>query len=611
MDTVKIIEGIELSCSLKGNEFEYYAHKDNGDSVFLGTDKRSPSKLTPSSNIGKDIFNYIKTGRYRYYDEIDKKNQWKEAFSKVITESESLVQKELKKEEENAEEYEKFLEEKYMKLHTHFEIRCKDNDYSPLQFLSQISQGLGVGLSIEVIKAFFGLYQTFLGLKGTNVIAIGNQSSGKSHIVETALDMLPQEKVHKGVTTVPYFFKKFNGQDLTGHIFYLGDLGGDNDDEDTLKLRDKLKQLTTDGWLERGLVEDSTPSDEYVKGYPCLVYTTTLEDMINAQERSRSMIITPPDIDSEKLEIFNFIMKNPGEYKPLIDTVLEDKFSVQGMVVDSLNKINNIECFNPYMFNITDYLKDIEDFNRKINEFNAILKLVCLLNNPVTVEHESYVNDDYEPIKTTMIVARKQDVLNALHLFDHNNDLLPTEVALANGLIKNFSEWDFTTPPVNIDDFSPSQFEDEVKKEIYYDKYGYVDWTDFTDVNGNPNDYFFTVSHLRSNFNNERWYRRNRDSLSNKLSKLYQSNILIKVGKTKENGYDENVYGLSHGLGKQIDDIKPGWGGEPFEKAKRLFKMSHPSIYDEVMNYIEKDVQTRVNSIDFEVEGSKLYDVPW
>src|SRR5574344_179151 len=145
---------------------------------------------------------------------------------------------------------------KYPPLYQQFSKRCIELGFTPLEFVTKICDGLGVGLTIEVLRAFFGFLQTYLGYKGTNVIAVGSQASGKSHIIETGLKFIPQERVHYGAKSVAYFFRKYNHQDLTGHIFYIGDLGGSNSDQNTIDMRDLLKQLSTDGYIERGVVDN-------------------------------------------------------------------------------------------------------------------------------------------------------------------------------------------------------------------------------------------------------------------------------------------------------------------------------------------------------------------
>ena len=63
---------------------------------------------------------------------------------------------------------------KYPPLYQQFSKRCIELGFTPLEFITKICDGLGVGLTIEVLRAFFGFLQTYLGYKGTNVIAVGS-----------------------------------------------------------------------------------------------------------------------------------------------------------------------------------------------------------------------------------------------------------------------------------------------------------------------------------------------------------------------------------------------------------------------------------------------------
>ena len=604
MSYVTIKEGIEITCQIIGNQYQYFIKNENEEEFSLGLNPKEPLELSNKSAIGIDIWNYLKSEGYGLVEQVAMNNRRREEFSRIINDLQIEIDSQKIEKEKEKEKTTKNLHEKYIKLKNYFEMRAKQNNYTKLQFLTQINHGLGVGLTVEVTKAFFGFYQTYIGLKGTNVIAIGNQSGGKSHIIETALSMIPPEKVHIGVKSVAHFFRTFNGQDLTGHIFYLGDLGGENDNQNTIELRDLLKTLTTDGYVERGVADEGIPEDQYVTGYPCLTYTTVNEDMINAQEKSRSIIITPPDIDPHKLEDFNFLMKNPGTYKPLIDDIKKDKESVKGLVHES-QSILDIEIFNPYMHNVTDFLKEVSDFNRKINEFNAILKLVCLLSDPFIVTHNLYLDENYDDKETKMIVARKQDVINALHLFDHNSDLLPTEIALANGLIKKFEPYELMGEQKTFD--TVADFEEEVKVQVPYHRDGSVDWDNLTSPDDENKDYFFTGLSLRKKYGSQKWYNRNKDNLFDKLDKLHKANLLILIGKSDI----YNVYGLVNNIKEKFTDTKPIWEGKSFERGKDLFRDVYPDLFEEVYEIISVDAKKNLKNIDLELEGGFLYDVPW
>lgn len=490
------------------------------------------------------------------------------------------------------------MREKYPPLYKKFERRCKRNNFTPLQFVAHITQGLGVGLTIEVIKAFFGFLQTYLGFKGTNVIAVGDQSAGKSHILETALSFIPEERVHMGVTSPAYFFRKYNHMDLTGHIFYLGDLGGDNDNQNSIEMRDILKQLSTDGYIERGLVDDESDTEEqWVEGYPCLAYSTAKENMINAQERSRSMVITPPDVDPERLMTFKTIMRSPGSYSSVINQIQEDRDSVKGLVYYLKEEKSEFDIFNPFLYNIVDYMGDIEDFNRKVDEFNSILSLCCELNKGYCIM-QHIIDDNFDEVDKPLLIASKQDVLNALSIFDTSNGLLPTEVSLANGLIREYEPYKLESGLLDYD----QDYENSVKNCLA--KVGSTNDVNWRDESQNS---FFTESSIRRKFSTYRWYRKNKEEIEIKLRKLYLNNVLIQVGVDNK----EPVYGLNYNMTSKVNNIKPTWGGKSFRKGKELFESTFPNSYDEFDKIVTKDVQLNITTIDFEINGSELYELPW
>ena len=97
---------------------------------------------------------------------------------------------------------EKELEEKYTTLYTNFNYFLKEYDMTPLELIVATTHCLGVGKPREIVRAFFGYFQTYCGEKGTNVIAIGSPASGKSFTLETALSMIPSERISYGAKTV-------------------------------------------------------------------------------------------------------------------------------------------------------------------------------------------------------------------------------------------------------------------------------------------------------------------------------------------------------------------------------------------------------------------------
>ena len=489
----------------------------------------------------------------------------------------------------------------YPPLYQCFKVRCVELGFTPLEFITKITDGLGVGLGIEVLRAFFGFLQTYLGYKGTNVIAVGSQASGKSHIIETALRFIPQERVHYGVKSVAYFFRKYNHQDLTGHIFYIGDLGGSKSDEETIRMRDLLKQLSTDGYIERGVVDnnnDNVAEEQWVKGYPCLTYTTANEKIINEQEKSRSIIITPPYVDPSDLMTFKAIMNNQGSYASEIEQVNKDVEFVQGLVHYLSLEKSDIDIFNVYLYDIVQYIGQIDDFNRKVDEFNSILKLSCTLNKAKVVYHQEYET------RHPLILASKQDVRTALTIFDSNNNLLPNEVRLINGIFENFKVYDVGKTK------STTDYEEAVKFNVgTLAESKDVDWLS---ENSEDAQYFFTERYLKSEFGSRRWYRANRNEISQKIMKLYDNNYLICIGEDNH----QKVFGVNGHLydGSKVNRIEPNFSQENLEKGKDLLLKNYRGITDELEGFLEDNRHiTKKSELFFEtlMNSPPIYNLGW
>ena len=229
------------------------------------------------------------------------------------------------------------------------------------------------------------------------------------------------------------------------------------------------------------------------------------------------------------------------------------------------------------------------------------------------MEHDLYLDEEtYEPKTTKLIIASKQDVLNALVIFDGANNLLPTETALLKGLNKNYRDYNLGLE----DDVPVSEYEKLLRKygedeELFYirDDGSIIDWDKlFVEEDDGVHYYFFTVSSIRRAYASQLWYRNVKDNLSNKLRKLYEHKYLIKLGKSTSN---ENIYGLIPDLSEKIENNIPVFGGDRLQKGKDEFKRKYPYLYDEFEEWVNRDRMKRCSKVDFEVNESTLYNVPW
>ena len=624
-------EETQVQCTKQGKSY-FYDIKEDGSEFNIGKHDKSPLELSRQTNIGKQIFQRIVdnlTPKQRKTEDTDK------IFRLIMEDLEKDVNVQVKEAEKAARKEVEELEEEYEENYARFVSNCEKHNFTPLQYIIRVYEGLGVDAQIEMFKVLNGYLQTFLGLKGTNVIGVGSQSSGKTHCLEKPLDCIPDEFVHRGTFTKAYFFDMYSGQDLTGHIFYLGDLGGVHDDENTIVSRDILKQLTTDGYIARGLKDDEDGGvTDIVTGFPAIAYTTVSEEIINEQERSRSIIIRPPDVDQRRLMVFDSFHEAPGELWELQQTINEDKFSITGFVWWLKKEINTVELFNPFMFCVQKYLTNMQDFNRKIKEFDMLLKIICILNESYSLTHTIYCDftqenlEDIE-ITTKMYIPSKQDVIDALTLFEGSTGLLPSETALTKGLLKHYTEFPYTEiAEDNYELDENSTFEEivqcnaineentytstavmDLKKDEDTGKYyleGYE--SGISNEDGETIYCFFTIDDIKRNSSNQRWYREVKDDLSNKLYKLYSFGILIKMG---QNFQGKNVYGIGKDVDNKVNNINPVFAKKDIDEAMAIFHEKYPKLSEEFDEFVNAQKQLRIKNTNFEIKGDHLYDLQW
>ena len=600
---VKILEsGIEIRCIKNPNKrdkpYRYEAKRDDKIDV-IGVEKNSPTETSTQSQFHKFLKSILQG--IVYPNELDAKLISLKNEIESAIELDKTISEEVKLEQQS----QKAVEDKYSTLYTNFNYFLKEYDMTPLELIVATSHCLGVGKPREIVRAFFGYFQTYCGEKGTNVIAIGSPASGKSFTLETALSMIPSESIIKGAKTVAYFFRKYNHQNLTGKIFFIGDLGGSEDDQETIKFRDKLKQLTTDGYAERGVVdkESMEEEDQWVEGYPSLSYTTAREEMVNEQEKTRSVLLTPTPLDTGKLIVFKWIMENQGSYQDKLEKLFSIRDSIQGLVYKF--RKDDFDWFNPYMFCIEEHLSGHDDYPRKIDEFNAILKLVTILNSPRKLYHHLYYDDDYEEKETDVFISSKRDNINALNIFDSAN-LLPDETRFANGLISEYEVFEIDSFISTIDE--DDIWEDKVKKASEL-SYHIDEESDLITLDKKIRNNCFTLKTLARDHRDKRWYRKSRNYVNERVQRLVEENILVNVGKEK--GSSHNVYCLNQGMTSSVDSPLPNFTKQSnIDRASHLFKMVYPNSYDEYQEFLDADEDVDTTDL-FEQIKPIIDDLPY
>lgn len=625
MGWVEFKNGEKFRLLDKGNKFIIEVQRDDSAQEFIYHTQPFTLSQNEQNKYYKAFYDYARgiwTGEEldsfkRYYRDF-----CQELISNKIT-SEEIEQIEEAKRKAKLKNTQKSYDKYYEYQYSNFKMNMQKFKKSPLELIVATSRCLVADSVREVVRAFVGYFQTITGIKATNVIAIGSPASGKSFILERALAMMPQEMIHYGVMTESAFFETFEGQNLDGHIFALGDLGGVKDDEKSIAFRDLLKALSTDGKVARTITKgdgkDRSPTKQVVRGHPALTYSTAHEEIVNEQEKSRSVILTPQPIDAHSLSVFDFVMNNNGIYRDDIDDVFKVMESIRGLVY-CFNYNEEDGFVNPYEYDIIEVLKDKEDYNRKIQEYQATLKVVTLLDNPYSIMHNYYLDEDNNPTESKLYFASKRNNLNAMNLFDAVN-FLPDEARFGDKLLEYYEVFDMSKYG---DDYDPSKpFEEEVirlltnditytidatgqtwkREALYNTDSGY--WSELYPV---VQKNVFTVSSLKSRFRGK-WFNQHKHYLSDRLRKLYDGDVLIKLGKNLNN---ENVYALNNNNGSKISEKLPSFDDESkvHQFKKDTFDLVFPKYSEEWDHFIEIDSPKPLEkSLTESVEA--LYQLPF
>lgn len=236
-------------------------------------------------------------------------------------------------------------------------------DY-PLIYIGSIVEWFTAGERNNIMYAFT-VYagQVVLG-NPVSVICLGEASSGKSHIQETALMLIPKQYIvnEKKITEAALFNRaKTDEYFYDGKIVNYGDMGGSNDHEFMEESKNLMKELQSDGFLNKPL---SIPDGEggwevrelKLNGRPCLTYTTVPNHNFDEQEMSRSIFITPR-MDNKK--IFNLrksaLEFTHGKSYKILKKYEKDVELVPYMLLHLKEVFKDIVIINPYIHFVINF----------------------------------------------------------------------------------------------------------------------------------------------------------------------------------------------------------------------------------------------------------------
>ena len=317
----------------------------------------------------------------------------------------------------------------------------------PLIYIGSIVEWFTAGERNNILYAFT-VYAGQVILKNpVSVICLGEASSGKSHIQETALRLIPEKFIvnEKKITEAALFNRaKKDKYFYDGKIVNYGDMGGANDHEFMEESKNLMKELQSDGFLNKPLnIPDGEGGwevkDLKLEGRPCLTYTTVPNHNFDEQEMSRSIFITPR---MDNKEIFNrrnrlLEFKHGRSYNTLKKYETEAEL-VPYMLLHLKEVFEDIAIINPYVYFVIDFLKNSAFYKRDFDKFNGILKTITALNY---YNHEVHDVDGKKVILTN--IADVQQFMSLLNPYKESisANLAPKAVDVLNDIRNNIDEW--------------------------------------------------------------------------------------------------------------------------------------------------------------------------
>ena len=401
---------------------------------------KSPATLSSQSNVARQFKQIINpNGELKPRQVNNQFSELKQLLQLHYENELSVIEQEIadKKQAEQEKDSNK-LKEAITKLQS---LSC------PLVYIGSLVEWFTAGERNNIMYAFT-VYAGQVILKNpVSVICLGEASSGKSHIQETALRLIPKRFVvnEKKITEAALFNRaKKDRYFYDGMIVNYGDMGGSNDHEFMEESKNLMKELQSDGFLNKPLnIPDGEGGwdvkDLELEGKPCLTYTTVPNHYFDDQEMSRSIFITPR-MDNQK--IFNrrksaLEFKHGKSYRILKQYEKEAEL-VPYMLLHLKEVFENTVVINPYVHFVIDFLKNSSFYKRDFDKFNGLLKTITALNY---YNHKVYDVDGKKVVLTN--IADVQLFMSLLRPYKESisANLAPKAVEVLNDIRNNIDDW--------------------------------------------------------------------------------------------------------------------------------------------------------------------------
>ena len=305
----------------------------------------------------------------------------------------------------------------------------------PLLWIGSIIEWLTAGERNNILLCFLAYCSQVILKNPISVIALGEAGSGKSHIEEVAMSLIPSEFIvnEKNITQAALFRRAEQSEYFyDGKIVNYGDMGGSNDQNFMEESKNIMKELQSEGFVSKPVankVDGAWETRELnLIGKPCLTYTTVPNYEFDEQELSRSILITPRIDNKKEFNNRNRMIEFQGKAYDYMQQMEKLSKKIQYMVYYLRDLATNVSIINPYVDVVNDLLSNSEYYKRDFPKYNNLLKVIAMFN----YHHKTiYEKDDKrilyvsaEDVQLFLTLLNKYELSISENLSLHATDII-------------------------------------------------------------------------------------------------------------------------------------------------------------------------------------------
>ena len=258
---------------------------------------------------------------------------------------------------------------------------------NPLLYIGSVIEWFTAGERNNILLCFLAYCSQVILRNPISVIALGEAGSGKSHIEEVAMSLIPSEfNVNEKNITANALFRRAEESKYfyDGKIVNYGDMGGNSDQKFMEESKNLMKELQSEGYLCKPLTVQ-VEGEWYVNeleliGKPCLTYTTVPNYQFDEQELSRSIFITPRTDNKVEFNKRNIALEFKGKSYNYMEKMKKEAEVIPYMIYVLRGLMEEIEIINPYVLIVIKFLNNSKYYKRDFPKYNNLLKVITVMN---------------------------------------------------------------------------------------------------------------------------------------------------------------------------------------------------------------------------------------